>query len=86
MGRRIKVACAQTGAVESEDMTSMVPTACRMIEKAAERGVNILTFCELFLSPFFPNRLEENFDRFFTDVDSDVMRKSAAPPRRRAWR
>jgi predicted amidohydrolase len=75
MGRRIKVACAQTGAVESEDMASMVPTACRMIEKAAERGVDILTFCELFLSPFFPNRLEENSDRFFTDVDSDVMRK-----------
>jgi N-carbamoylputrescine amidase len=73
MSRTIKVASAQTGPVESEDMASMVPSACRMIENAAAQGVNILTFCELFLSPFFPNRLEENFDRFFTDVDGEIV-------------
>jgi predicted amidohydrolase len=73
MGRTIKVACAQTGPVESEDMSSMVPKACRMLEEAAAKGVDIVTFCELFLSPFFPNRLEENFDRFFTRVDSREM-------------
>ena len=73
MARRIKVACAQTGPVDSEDMRSMVPVACRMIEQAAAQGVSIMTFCELFLTPFFPNRLVEQFDRFFTDANSEVM-------------
>lgn len=75
MSRLIKVAAAQTGPVESEDMAGMVPAACQQIEQAAAQGVRILTFPELFLSPFFPNRLEEDFDRFFTEVDSPVMRK-----------
>jgi predicted amidohydrolase len=73
MSRKVKVACAQTGPVDSEDMASMVPKACQMLEQAAAKGVNIVTFCELFLSPFFPNRLEESFDRFFTRVDSKEM-------------
>src|SRR5947209_5656600 len=75
MSRKIKVACAQTGPVDSEEMSSMVPKACQMLEDAAAEGVNILTFCELFLSPFFPNRLEENFDHFFTSADSKEMKK-----------
>jgi predicted amidohydrolase len=75
MSRKIKVACAQTGPVDSEEMSSMVPKACQMLQDAAAEGVNILTFCELFLSPFFPNRLEENFDHFFTSADSKEMKK-----------
>lgn len=73
MSNLVKVASAQTGSVESEDMSSMVPKACEMIEKAAEQGARIVTFCELFMSPFFPNRLVEDFDHFFTERDSDVM-------------
>lgn len=51
----------------------MVPTAISMIEKAAEQGVQMLTFCELFMSPFFPNKLIENFDRFFVRQDSELL-------------
>ena len=73
MSRLLKVAAAQTGPVETDDMSSMVPTACAMIESAASQGVSILTFCELFLSPFFPNQLIEENDRFFTTPDSEPM-------------
>lgn len=73
MGRIIKVASAQTGSVESDDMSTMVPNAVDMIRRAGEQGVHILTFCELFLSPFFPNQLIEDNDRFFTTPDSEVM-------------
>ncbi|MGE0613868.1 MAG: carbon-nitrogen hydrolase family protein [Hyphomicrobiales bacterium] len=73
MTRSIKVAAAQTGPVLADDMASMVPAACRMIEAAAAKGVQILTFSELFLSPFFPNRLTEDFDRFFTAEDGEEM-------------
>lgn len=74
MSRTITAAAAQTGPVLSDDMRSMLPTACRMIEHAAEQKVELLTFPELFLSPFFPNRLTEDFDRFFTPPDSDIVR------------
>ncbi len=73
MAKLIKVAAAQTGPVESDDMATMVPKACAIIEAAAAQGVNIITFCELFLSPFFPNRLEEDFDRFFTRQDGNII-------------
>lgn len=73
MSRQIRVAAAQTGSVESEDMATMVPKARAILKEAGTQGVNILTFCELFLSPFFPNRLEQDFDRFFTRRDSNII-------------
>src|ERR1700710_646091 len=73
MARTIKVASAQTGSVESEDMSSTVPRAVKMIEEAAAQGVQMMTFCELFLSPFFPNRLIEDNDRFFTEPTGPVL-------------
>ncbi len=75
MSRKLIVGSAQTGSVESEDMSTMVPVAISMIEQAAKEGVNILTFCELFLSPFFPNRLIEKNDHFFLRHDSEVLAK-----------
>ena len=56
----------------------MVPGALRMIELAAKQRVQMLTFSELFLSPFFPNRLIEDFDRFFIAPDSEVIQEIAA--------
>jgi len=67
MTRRITVAAAQTGPVLSDDPASMLPVARAMFEQAAARKVDILCFAEVFLSPFFPNRLEKNFDRWFID-------------------
>jgi beta-ureidopropionase len=73
MGRTIKVALAQTGSVESEDMSSTVPRACKAVEDAAAQGAKIITFCELFLSPFFPNRLVEENDHFFTEPNGPIL-------------
>jgi len=73
MSRLIRVAAAQTGAVESDDMATMVPKAIEMIREAGKEHVHVLTFPELFLSPFFPNQLIEDNDRFFTTVDSKPM-------------
>src|SRR6185437_13567876 len=72
MARTLTVACAQTGSVDSEDMSSTVPRAVEMIEAASTKGVQFLTFSELFLSPFFPNRLVEDNDRFFTEPNGPV--------------
>jgi len=61
----ITLAAAQTAAVSSDDWRDGVAGACRMVDDAARRNVDILCFSELFLTPFFPNRLTEDFDRFF---------------------
>jgi len=73
--RKLTVAAAQTGPVLSDDPRDMLPAARDMFAEAAARGVDILCFSEVFLSPFFPNRLDKNFDRWFLDADGEVLRE-----------
>jgi predicted amidohydrolase len=68
MGRMLRVAAAQTGPVLGDDMREMVPTACAMIEEAARKEADIVCFSELFLTPFFPNQLTPDFDRYFVEL------------------
>jgi len=82
MSRVITVGAVQTGPVESDDMRVMVPAACRMIGEAKRRGVDILTFSELFMSPFFPNRLIEDFDHFFTAPEGEAVQEVRAEARK----
>jgi predicted amidohydrolase len=72
MGRTIKVAAAQTGPALTEDMAPGIEVACRMVQDAAEQGVEIICFSELFLSPFFPNQLRQDYEHFFLNLPSPV--------------
>lgn len=65
---KIIVAAAQTGPVLTDDLSAGVEEAGRLIVSAAERGANLIAFSELFLTPFFPNRLEANFERWFAEL------------------
>ena len=44
-----------------------------MLDEAARRGVQLLAFSELFLAPFFPNRLEEAFTHYFMREDDAAL-------------
>jgi predicted amidohydrolase len=70
----LTVGIAQTGPVLSDDPRAMLPAAQEMFERAAAAKVELLLFSEVFLTPFFPNRLEPDFDRWFVDADGEVMR------------
>src|SRR5262249_12198071 len=72
MGRRIKVAAAQTGPVPGEDMAPGIEVAMRMVEEAARQGCDIICFSELFLTPFFPNQLRPDYEHFFLELPSAV--------------
>jgi N-carbamoylputrescine amidase len=74
MGKLV-VAAAQTGPVLSDDPLSMLPAARAMFAEAAAREVDILCFSEVFLSPFFPNRLEKDFDRWFVEAGGDLAQE-----------
>jgi len=72
MGRTITVAAAQSGPVLSDDMRPGVAAACGMVEEAAAKGVDIVCFGELFLTPFFPNRLIQDYEKFFLELPSEI--------------
>ena len=72
MGRTITVGAAQSGPVLSDDMRPGVAAACGMVEEAAAKGVDIVCFSELFLTPFFPNRLTQDYEKYFLELPSEI--------------
>jgi predicted amidohydrolase len=73
MARMITLGAAQTGPVNQDDWRPNVAGACAMIEEAGRRKVDILSFSELFLTPFFPNRLTRDYDKFFVTLDEPEL-------------
>jgi N-carbamoylputrescine amidase len=73
MSRPLIVAAAQTGCVDAPGSHAIVAAAHAMLDEAGRQEVRLLTFGELFLAPFFPNRLEEDFDRYFMRVDDPIV-------------
>jgi N-carbamoylputrescine amidase len=78
MSDKLIVAAAQTGPVFTENPEAMLPAAVAMMEAAANRNVAFITFSELFMTPFFPNKLRQEFDCFFTAPDGALMGKLRA--------
>src|SRR3982751_3410623 len=74
MPRMITLGAVQTGPVNEDDWRPNVRGACKMIEEAGRRKVDILCFSELFLTPFFPNRLTRDYDKFFVTLDEPELR------------
>jgi predicted amidohydrolase len=73
MTRLINIAAAQTGSVEDGDFATITESAHAMLDEAARQGVQLLSFCELFLTPFFANRLDEDFDRYFITSEHPTL-------------
>ena len=71
MSRKIKVAAAQTGPVLG-GMRDGVETACAMVKDAGRQGVDIICFPEVFLAPFFPNRLIHDYEKHFITLPNPV--------------
>lgn len=83
--RTLTVAAAQTGPVLApDDMRPGVEAACAMIEQAAARGADVICFSELFLTPFFPNRLESRFEHWFLTLPDPVVQPLFDAARRHA--
>lgn len=73
MNRLLTLGAAQTGSVEDGDLRTITESAHAMLDEAARHEVRLLTFGELFLTPFFANRLIEDFDRFFMQDTHEVL-------------
>ena len=73
MARPLIVAAAQTGIVTAPGASDIVDSAHAMLDEAGRQNVALLVFGEVFLAPFFPNRLEEDFDRYFMREDDPIL-------------
>lgn len=72
MKRHVTVAAAQTGPVLTRDMSRQVEAACELVEQAANHGVEIICFPEVFLTPFFPATLTQEYESFFLELPHPV--------------
>lgn len=74
MSRRITVAAAQLGP-SSEDKKEVVVRMERLMEEAADRGVDMIGFPELALTQFFPNRLERDNEGWFDELPGPLTER-----------
>ena len=81
MARELVVAAAQTGPVAEPGEAAIVDAAHAMLDEGGRRGVRLMCFGELFLAPFFPNRLEEDFARYFMREDDPILDRLRARAR-----
>jgi predicted amidohydrolase len=72
MSRLCKLAAAQLGP-STEDKSETVRRLERLASGAAERGAQMLCFPELALTPFFPAKLERDFDHWFDVLPSELV-------------
>lgn len=77
MSRRIKVAAAQLGP-SSDEKKDVVGRLEALMQEAADRGVDLIGFPELCLTPFFPNRLERDNDHWFDELPSPLTERLLA--------
>ncbi|WP_291296339.1 carbon-nitrogen hydrolase family protein [Elioraea sp.] len=83
MTRSVTIGLAQTGPVVSDSPANQLGVAEAMFDRASAEGVALLCFSELFLAPFFPNRLDKAFDRFFIRLDGPEMQALRGMARQR---
>ncbi len=76
MSRIVVVGAAQVGAIPREESReSVVQRLCALTERAHRRGVDVLVFPELCLTPFFPRWYEEDV------ATVDAWYESTFPPK-----
>jgi len=66
MSRPLTVAAAQLGP-SSPHKTQTVERMVTLVEEAGEQGVELLSFPELSLTPYFATKIHDSWDGFFED-------------------
>ncbi|MCK4786611.1 MAG: hypothetical protein KAV87_22825 [Desulfobacteraceae bacterium] len=65
MVRKVTIAAGQVGPLPEGGKEKVVEKLVDMVNEAADKGVEILSFTELCLTPFFPPSLDADYEKYF---------------------
>src|SRR5579871_2197683 len=73
MSRPVRLAAAQLGPAGERDEN--VERMCRLLDLAANQGVQLIGFPELSLTPYFCLENQREYEHFFEPIDSPCVQK-----------
>lgn len=73
MGREVIIAAGQEGPGITADLKKNLVELNDLLKKAGDQGVNILSFPELSLTPFFPPTLSKDYEKYFLEFPDEIL-------------
>ena len=73
MSREVIIAAGQEGPGITADIEKNLDGLNDLLKKAGDQGVNILSFPELSLTPFFPPTLSTDYEKFFLEFPDEIL-------------
>jgi N-carbamoylputrescine amidase len=73
MERAVTIAAGQVGPGITMDLKRNVKKLNDLLKEAGDKGVNILSFVETCVAPFFPPTLSPDYERFFLEFPNEFL-------------
>src|SRR4030067_2974494 len=73
MGREVVIAAGQVGPGITTDLRKNVGLLNDLLKQAGNKGVNILSFSEICVAPFFPPTLSADYEKYFLEFPNEIL-------------
>lgn len=73
MGREVVIAAGQVGPGITTDLRKNLGLLNDLLEQAGDKGVNILSFSEICVAPFFPPTLSADYEKYFLEFPNEIL-------------
>lgn len=73
MGREVVIAAGQVGPGITTDLRKNVGLLNDLLKQAGDKGVNILSFSEVCIAPFFPPTLSAEYEKYFLEFPNEIL-------------
>lgn len=73
MERKVTLAAGQVGPGITMDIKKNVEKLSGLLKKAGDKGVNVLSFTEICVAPFFPPTLSADYEKFFLEFPNELL-------------
>ncbi len=73
MKREITIAAGQVGPGITGDVRKNVEKLNDLLKEAGDKGVDILSFPEICVAPFFPPILSPEYEKFFSEFSDQIL-------------
>jgi N-carbamoylputrescine amidase len=73
MAREVTIAAGQVGPGITTDLKKNIEILNDLLKEAGDKGVNILSFTEICVAPFFPPTLSSDYEKFFLEFPNEIL-------------